>query len=192
MQSTKLKSQSDVQMAGHASQLRNAAMVFAWKMIQRWKSSIGFALLDQAMMSFANFVPLIIAARVLPIDEFGEYSIIWAISLLVVSAATALIVDPLPAIVSTRPSTVLKPILGVAAGLALLAGGGLAGLILISGLIVWAWSPSLGLLLLFLAIVVPFQQMQFACRRFCYLMRRQGVAAASAGAYATVLIGGVF
>ncbi|SEP49559.1 Membrane protein involved in the export of O-antigen and teichoic acid [Rhodospirillales bacterium URHD0017] len=142
-------------------------------------------------MSFANFVPLVIAARVLPIDEFGHYSIIWAISLLVVSAATALIVDPLPAIVSTRSSTMLKPILGAAAQLTFLLACCLAGLILICGLGAWAWSPSSGLLLVCLALVVPMQQLQFACRRFCYILRRQWVAAVSAVAYAAVLIGGV-
>jgi O-antigen/teichoic acid export membrane protein len=38
---------------------------------------------------------------------------------------------------------------------------------------------------------MPLQQMQFASRKFCYLLRRHDVAAASAGVYATTLVGGV-
>src|SRR5260221_338879 len=107
MQATKFRSASEIQVLKHASQLRNAAVTLACKVVQKWKASIGFALLDQGLMSLANFVPLVVAARVLPIDEFGQYSIVWSIALLVVSAATALIVDPLPAIVSRRPPATL-------------------------------------------------------------------------------------
>jgi O-antigen/teichoic acid export membrane protein len=156
-----------------------------------WKASIGFALLDQGITSFANFAQLTIAARVLPIDEFGKYTIVWALSLLVVSAPTALIVDPLPAITSIRRPSMRIPILAAAARLCLLVGCVLAALILICGLIAWAWSPTFGMLLLCLAVASPMQLMQYASRRFCYLLRRQGVAAASAVAYAVVLVGGV-
>ena len=48
-----------------------------------------------------------------------------------------------------------------------------------------------GMMLFCLAIASPMQQMQYASRRFCYLLRRQGVAAASAAAYAIVLVGGM-
>jgi O-antigen/teichoic acid export membrane protein len=157
-----------------------------------WKSSIGFALLDQGITSFANFAQLTIAARVLPIDEFGKYTIVWALSLLAVSVPTALIVDPLPAITSIRRPSMRIPILAAAARFSLLIGCVLAALILICGLIVWAWwSPTFGMLLLCLAVASPMQLLQYASRRFCYLLRRQGVAAASAAAYAIVLVGGV-
>ena len=70
-------------------------------------------------------------------------------------------------------------------------GCALAALMAIGGLIAWAWSPALGALLLCLAVASPLQQLQIASRRFCYLLRREGVAAASAAAYAAVLLGGV-
>lgn len=175
----------------HGSRLRHAVITSAWKIAHHSKASIGFALLDQGMMSFANFAQLAIAARVLPIDEFGKYSIVWAMSLLFVSAATALIVDPLPAIISIcRPSMRIK-ILAAAARLSLFVGCVMAALILISGMITQTWSPTFAMPLLCLAVASPLQQMQFASRRFCYLLRRQGVAAASAAAYSTVLVGGV-
>jgi O-antigen/teichoic acid export membrane protein len=174
----------------YGGRLRNAGVASVWKMADRWKASIGFALLDQGMTSFANFAQLAIAARVLPIDEFGIYSIVWVFSLLVVSAATALIVDPLPAITSIRRHSMRMPILGAAVRLSFLMGCALAALIVICGLITLAWSPRLGVLLFCIAVASPLQQMQNASRRFCYLLRKEGVAAASAAVYGIVLVGG--
>jgi O-antigen/teichoic acid export membrane protein len=191
MPATKCGNPSVIGVPTYASRLRHAAITLPWKTAHHWKASIGFALLDQGMMSFANFAQLAIAARVLPIDEFGKYSIVWAMSLLVVSAVAALIVDPLPAIMSIRRPSMRIPILAAAVQLNLLVGCILAALILICGLIAQVWSPMFGMMLLCLAVASPLQQMQFASRRFCYLLRRQGVAAASAAAYATVLVGGV-
>jgi len=83
------------------------------------------------------------------------------------------------------------PILTAAAQLSFLLGGVLALLIMIAGLVAEAWIGTFGVLLLCLAVSSPFQQVQMASRRFCYILRRQAVAAASAGAYAIVLVGGV-
>jgi O-antigen/teichoic acid export membrane protein len=173
------------------SRLRYAAITSAWAIVHRSKASVGFAFLDQGTTSFANFAQLVIAARVLPIDELGNYSIVWALSLLVTAVATALTVDPLPAITSLRRPSMRIPIIAAAARLNLLIGCVLATLILICGLIIRVWSPTFAVLLFCLAIASPMQQMQYASRRFCYLLRRQGVAAASAAAYAIVLVGGV-
>ena len=173
------------------SRLRQVAITSGWDLVHRRKASIGFAFVDQGITSLANFAQLAIAARVLPIEELGNYSIVWAFSLLVTSVATSLTVDPLPAITSIRRPSMRVPILGAAAQLGFLLGCALALLILICGLIVLAWSPKFGVLLLCLAVATPVQQMQYASRRFCYLLRRQGVAAASAAAYAIALVGGV-
>lgn len=170
--------------------LRHAAIRSARDIAYHSKASVAFAFLDQGMTSFANFAQLAIAARVLPIDDLGKYSIVWALSLLVTSVATALTVDPLPAITSVRRPAKRIAILAAAAQLNLLLGCVLAVLLLICGLIVRAWSPTFGMLLFCLAIASPMQQMQYASRRFCYLLRKQSVAAASAAAYAIVLVCG--
>ena len=161
------------------------------KIGNRWKAPVGFALFDQGMTSFANFAQFTIAARVLPINEFGIYSLTWVSSTLVVFAATGLLVDPLPAITSTRRTSIRNALLAAAMRLSVLMGCALAALVAIGGLIAWAWSPTFGVLLLCLAVASPLQQLQIASRRFCYLLRREGVAAASAAAYAAVLLGGV-
>jgi len=168
-----------------------AAVASAWKRAKRWKASLGFALLDQGMTSFANFALFTVAARVLSIDDFGKYSIVWAFSMLAVPAATALIVEPLPAITSSRQPSLQIPLLAAATRLSILMGCVLAVLIAIGALVAQAWFPTFSMLLLCLAVTSPLQQLQFAARRFCYLLRREGVAAASAAAYAAVLLGGV-
>ena len=104
------------------NRLRHAAITSAWAIAHRRKASVGFAFLDQGLSSFANFAQLAIAARVLPINELGNYSIVWAVSLLVTSVATALTVDPLPAITSIRRPSMRIPILAAATQLNLLVG----------------------------------------------------------------------
>src|SRR3954468_973099 len=98
---------------------RHAAIVSALKAAAHSKVVIGFAFFDQGMMSFANFAQFVIAGRVLPIEEFGNYSIAWVFSMLVVFGATALLVDPLPAITSMRRSSMRLPILAAAVRLSL-------------------------------------------------------------------------
>lgn len=173
------------------SRRRPAAIVSALKAAARWKASIGFALFDQGMTSFANFAQFAIAARVLPIDELGLYSIAWVSSMFVVSAAAALVVDPLPAITSVRRPAVRKHLLAASVQLSLFIGCGLAALMTIVGMMASVWSPAFGILLLCLAVTSPLQQLQYASRRLCYLVRREDIAAASAAAYAAVLLGGV-
>src|SRR5215831_6213479 len=72
------------------------------KAARRWRTSVSFALLDQGTTGITNFLLMIIAARSLPINEFGHYVNVCALSWLIVPAVTALASDPLPAIVSAR------------------------------------------------------------------------------------------
>ena len=175
----------------YGTRWRQAALAAALKIADHFKASIGFALVDQGMTSFANFAQFTIAGRLLPINEFGMYSIAWVSSTLVVFAATSLLVDPLPAITSVRRPSMRKPLLAAAVRLSVLLCCALAALMTIGGVIAWRWSPTLGTLLLCLAVTSPLQQLQYVSRRFCYLLRREAVAAASAAVYAAVLLGGV-
>jgi O-antigen/teichoic acid export membrane protein len=170
---------------------RHAAVASPLKTAKRWKASIGFAVFDQGMTSFANFAVFTIAARVTPIDEFGNYSIAWSLSMLVVFAGTALLADPLPAITSMRRPSVRKLLVAAAVRLSAVMGCALAAAFVAGGLIAQVWSPTYGTLLLCLAVTSPLQLLQSTSRRLCYLFRREGVAAASAGAYAATLIVGM-
>lgn len=181
--------------AGSARESRgsHAAVASALKTAKPWKASIGFAFFDQGMTSFANFALFTISARVMPIDEFGNYSIAWAFSMLAVFAGTALLVEPLPAVTSIRRPSVRGRLLAAAVRLSVFMGCILAALMATGGLIALAWSPTYGALLLCLAVASPLQLLQSTSRRLCYLLRRESVAAASAAAYAAALIigGGV-
>jgi O-antigen/teichoic acid export membrane protein len=191
MPATKVKNAGIVGGSTHGSRGRHAAIASALKIAKHWQASIGFALFDQGVTSFAHFAQLTIAARVMPIDEFGHYSIAWAFSMLVVFAATALLVDPLPAITSIRRPSIRIHLLAAAVRLGVVMGCVFAALLATGGLIARAWSPTYTVLLLCLAVTSPLQLLQSVSRRLCYLLRREDVAAASAAAYATVLISGV-
>jgi len=169
----------------------HSAVISALPIAKPWKAPIGFAFFDQGMTSFANFSLVTIAARVTPIDEFGHYSIAWAFSMLIVFAGTALLVDPLPAITSIRRPSVRRPLLAAAVRLTMVMGCTLAALLATGGQIAQAWSPTYAALLLCLAVTSPLQLLQSTSRRLCYLQRREGIAAASAVAYAAALTIGV-
>lgn len=168
-----------------------AAFVSMLKIATHWKTAIGFAFFDQGLTSFSNFALLTIAARVMPIDDFGHYSIAWAFSMLVVYAGTALLVDPLPAITSIRRPSVRRPILAAAVRLSMVMGCALGAVLATSGLIAQAWSSTYAGLLLCLSVTSPLQLLQSTSRRLCYFLRRADVAAASATAYSAALIGGI-
>ena len=104
MPSPELKHARTTGSSAYGSRLRQAALNSALR-IGNWRASVVFALFDQGMTSFANFAQFTIAARVLPINEFGIYSLAWVSSMLVVFGAAGLIVDPLPAIagIAARP-----------------------------------------------------------------------------------------
>ena len=191
MPTTKVENAGMVDGFTHGTRGRHAAIASALKIAKHWKASIGFALFDQGMTSFANFAQLIIAARVMPIDEFGNYSIAWSFSMLVVFTGTALLVDPLPAITSIRRPSIRRPLLAAAVRLSVVMGCALAALLATGGLTARAWSPTWTGLLLCLAVTSPLQLLQSTSRRLCYLLRREGVAAASAAVYTVVLISGL-
>jgi O-antigen/teichoic acid export membrane protein len=191
MPATKVENAGMLGSSTRGSRGSHAAVATTLKIAKQWKTSIGFPFFDQGMTSFANFALFTIAARVTPIDEFGHYSIAWAFSMLVVFAGTALLVDPLPAITSIRRPSVRKPLLAAAVRLSVVMGCALAALLATGGLIAQAWSPTYAGLLLCLAVTSPLQLLQSTSRRLCYRLRREGVAAASAAAYAAALIFGI-
>jgi O-antigen/teichoic acid export membrane protein len=191
MSATKVENAEALGGSARGNRDAQAAVASALQIAKQWKGSIAFALFDQGMTSFANFALFTLAARVTPIEEFGHYSIAWAFSMLIVFAGVALLVDPLPAITSIRRPSVRRPLLAAAVRLSLIMGCALAALLAVSGQIAQAWSPTYAGLLLCLAATSPLQLLQSTSRRLCYLQRREGVAAASAVAYATALIIGI-
>ena len=101
------------------------------------------------------------------------------------------LVDPLPAITSIRRPSIRRPLLAAAVRLSVVMGCALAALLATGGLTARAWSPTWTGLLLCLAVTSPLQLLQSTSRRLCYLLRREGVAAASAAVYTVVLISGL-
>ena len=162
----------------------------AWGLAGRWKGRLSFALLDHGSSSVANLVLTILATRWLPIESFGYYGVVWAISFLIEAIATSLINDPLPAIISQRRQS-MRPQLYTAVLSVSLIFGGITSLILIAGAIAaLLWSVELGVLLLCLAAANPFQRLQFVVRRLCYMRDRQDIAAVAGVVFAIVLLGG--
>lgn len=162
----------------------------AWTAVVRLKTSVSLAVLDQASTSAANFVLTVIAARALPIDEFGHYAIVWALSLLLQNVGGSLVDETLPAIFSSHGQAMRRRLPSICGWLSFLLSGGMAVIVLICTLIAWSWLPQYRDLLMCLVVVAPVQQVQRCTRRLCYLQYRQDVAARSSAAAAVVLLAG--
>ena len=162
-----------------------------WLLAGKWKWRLIFALTDQGLLSLSNFILTIILANKLTIEAFGNYSIVWTITLFVENIGASLINEPLPAIVSKHTASDRASILRAASFISLSLALGLSLLILGSGFVVEIRSHELGVLLLYLAVVSPVQRLQLFVRRLCYLEDRQGVAALAALISASTLLGGL-
>ena len=162
-----------------------------WLLAGKWKWRLIFALTDQGLLSLSNFILTIILANKLTIEAFGNYSIVWTITIFAENIGASLINEPLPAIVSKHTASDRASILRAAFFISLSLALGLSLLILGSGFVVEIRSHELGVLLLYLAVVSPVQRLQLFVRRLCYLEDRQGVAALAAAISASTLLGGL-
>lgn len=64
----------------------------------RQHSDLNWALIDQALVSTVNFLTMVVLARLLGVEMFGQFSIAWLVLLFFKSIQTAIILSPLMSI----------------------------------------------------------------------------------------------
>lgn len=162
----------------------------AWSMAQRWKGRIFYAVLDQGFASGANFLLTILCIVWMPLDAFGRYVIVWAISLLIETGQVSLILDPMPAIVARYGQRNRKR-LDIAGFWVVVLYGLLTSLLLLASIPGFMrFAPEFVLPIACLAAANLFQRLYMYFRRLSYIHDRQDIAATASFVYSVALLGG--
>ena len=158
----------------------------------RWKGRILFAIIDQGFGSATNFLATILYAAWLPLDSFGNYVILWTLSLFIETVQIALMIDGLPALVS-RFGRSNRQRIDTAGAWVALGYGGVTSLLLLAVVPVLAvWDGEFVAPLVCMAAINPVQRLYIYVRRLAYIRDRQNAAAAGAIVYCAMMVSGAF
>ena len=163
-----------------------AAAAEAWR---RWRAPLSAGVLDQVVVSGANFVLNVLLARWMSPSNYGEFAIAFAVLLLVAGPHGALLTDPLNVVgvrrFYGRYPQYLRALLTLHAALTIPLGALIAAVALWSGAtphLPAAWLVTLG-------IVTPVVLLLWLLRGACYLELRPGGALTGSALYGIVLLG---
>jgi O-antigen/teichoic acid export membrane protein len=154
----------------------------------RGLSRAGWGLADQALSSLTNFALGIFVARTVGVEEFGAFSLVFAVYLLLMSVCRAFPMEPLQIRYSGQPDETIRSAsrravgsvfaIGVAASIALLP-------------IAFAFGGSIGGTLLALAVTLPGLLVQDAWRSAFFAWHRGSSAFANDLLWALVMVTGL-
>jgi O-antigen/teichoic acid export membrane protein len=163
--------------------------------IRYWGLKAGIAILDQGLFSGSNFVLNILLARWLRPEEYGAFSIAFAIYLFFSGFHNALVLEPMSVFGTAKYSDVLKGYLTGQFFIHFVVAG-LSGLvILIIGLTFYYFhlvEEFLSLFVIGAGIFLPFMLLIWLARRSCYVIGKPGWALGSSFVYSVVLFLGAF
>lgn len=128
---------------------------------------IGVATVDQAISGASNVLIAILAARVLGVESFGRFGIVFLVYVIVQGAARALVGEPLllhPAEAEQKPGEMIGS--GICLGL------GLGLLVAVAGLLAHVWDARLGNALTALGVFLPLLVLQDLGRYLGFATRR--------------------
>lgn len=146
---------------------------------------IGWVVVDQSLSSVINMVLAITVARATTPDEFGTFTLAFAIYVIALGLSRAISSDPL----TVRYSTVLRDdwegAVAVASGAAIAVGAGVAVLLFMGS---WLFTPNLQYGLLALAVGLPGLLAHSVWRFAFFTVRRPRHALAADATFAALLL----
>lgn len=156
--------------------------------VRRWGPKVGFSILDQALISGANFVLNVLLARWLSLGEYGAFSVAFTVFLVLSGLHTALLLEPISVLgVAYRGDrfpeylgsvTLIHAGLTVALSITILAAAQFIG--------DWQLQDALRGLALSLPLILS----MWLLRRVYYLETRPGAAAVTSAIYAIIVVVG--
>jgi len=72
------------------------------RLISGENRDVTYSLMNQVVVSGANFLMMLMVARILGVDGFGKFAFLWSLIMLVIMFQKALIIDPLMSIAVTK------------------------------------------------------------------------------------------
>ena len=161
--------------------------------IRRWLTRGFWAVADQGLFATSNFVLNVLLARWLSPNDYGAFSVAFAVFLLIGSIHSATLTEPMlvfgPGKYKGRLSEYLGALVYGHLGFATLSSIllGLGGL----GLALWG-SSSLAWIMLTLALVGPFIFLLWLMRRACYARLEPHLAASGGAWYMVLMLAGAY
>lgn len=147
---------------------------------------LGVATIDQAIAGASNVLIAVLAARLLGVESFGLFAVVFLVYVMVQGAGRALTSEPLllhPAEAEERP--------GDAIGTGLVLGFGLGLLVVAGGLGAHLWDERLGDALVALGVFVPLLVLQDVGRYLGFATRRPGRALTLDVTWLVLQLGGI-
>ena len=163
--------------------------------VYRWSLKAGVAILDQALFSGSNFVLNILLARWLRPEEYGAFSLSFAIYLFFSGFHNALILEPMSVLGTAKYLDSLKNYMAGQFFIHAIVTGFSGLLILIIGLVLLFFhlvELFLSLFIIGTGIFLPLMLLMWLARRSCYILGKPVWALMSSLAYSFVLILGAF
>lgn len=156
-----------------------------------WLLKSSWSLLDQVSFAVANFGLNILLARNLSVAEYGMFSLVFSIYVLITTIHTALISEPMLVFGASRYSRELEKYLAILLRLQWIVSIGIAIMLLMVAVITLLIGQiSLGYNLLALAIALPTILGLISLRRATYLRNQQHLAGLVGVMYMLLLISG--
>lgn len=157
----------------------------------RWALSGAWALLDQGLFALANFAVNVVLARWLTAEDYGGFTVAYAIFLFLSTVHTALVTEPMLVFgggpYRERLPDYLKLLMR---GHWLLTAGASLTLAIVGGALLIAGQRPVGLAVLALAAVNPLLLRLWLVRRTCYVRSKPHLAASGGLLYLAVLVVG--
>lgn len=163
-------------------------------LLRHWGIKSGLGILDQGMYSAANFIVSILLAKWLEKNEFGAFSVGFAILMVFLQIYTSFVLEPMSVLgPSNHKNHLINYLLGQVRLLLLLSIpiGIVFGLVGLLNLFIGNTS-SLTPILMFSSIGIPFILFSFLMRRVYYVLSQPGIALLGSFVYFCFLIFFVF
>lgn len=159
----------------------------------RWALSGVWALLDQGLFALANFAVNVVLARWLTAEEYGGFTVAYAIFLFLGTVHTALVTEPM-LVFGTGPYRERLPdyLKLLMRGHWLLTAGASFTLAAVAAGLLIAGQRLVGLAVLALAAVNPLMLHLWLVRRTCYVRSKPHLAASGGLLYLAVLVVGAY
>jgi len=158
--------------------------------LMQWSLKAGIAILDQGLFSGSNFLLNILLARWLKPDDYGAFSLAFAIYLFFSGIHNALILEPVTVLGPANHAGHMPEYILVQVKLHFLITG-LLGLFVVGGTGLsrfWLQNSALTVALIGVGIGLPFMLLSWLARRVCYLFQQPIYALLSSFVYAVVLL----
>ena len=159
-----------------------------------WGKKSALSLTDQALTSGASFAVNLLLARWLPGEAYGAFAVAFAAYLFVTGFHNVLLLEPLSVMGPSRHSANLPSYFLAQIKLHILLTGILSMFALLTGLILWKFTPQSPLIsaVLGAGITLPLLLFLWMTRRMCYVVQRPAIAVIGSSCYVAFVVVGLF